>query len=824
MTTNAAPQATPRSRARARVRAGRAPRQLWQVPTFFAGLVALVLVAANTTLCPGRPTPLARDLAAARANLQDPRGNARTAQGLAEKALACAGDSAEDQATAHFLLAVAVARLADQGPAEQADALRKEALAHGEQAESLGVAEADQPRLWFTLGRVLLQTGGDPARAADYLSRGLPQGTDDAAAGYGLLVQACLRRPSPDLEGALQASQNQLEHTAADKSQATARLTNGEILMRLERWADALKTLERVGETAPTEVRQCSLSLQAQCCEKAGLWGKAAPLWQKLLETPSLVPGGKAHVLYTLGQCHLQADPPDPEAARQAWQLALAEGGEEGQAAAFSLAELDLGGLAPDLTQVLAALQRAVLKVDGPQDYQNRLVDLEKARGLFERALRAAVDTQSFQRGQELADLYQRLAAPAAAEERFAGLTEAWARQLEAAARRADGTDKVRLHENAQARWRQAGQAVERAAAVSSDPASMLWRAMQMYRRGQDNDKTAAVLDRLVRLPLPPERQAEAWLALAEARTALDRPGEAHEALVACTNFSDSPFSYRARYLLALEAEAKGHREEAVKILKQSLELMRPERDRDTHEQSQYKLALLLFQGQRYDEAAVRLHDALKSYPANADALVARDHLGECYCKLAEQELKRLREVADPANPEALNRTAAQAHHESQRQLALDQAADAYLKVRDELKTRAAVKPLPPTEDALLRKSALALADIEWDRHNFADALRLYMELARAYPLQRECLDGCAGIGKCLTVLRKSSPDMVRELGRMVLPEIQGIIREVQGNLEQARIPDSELPPDATRRGVQDWLSQFSAYLDRMSRELTPAS
>jgi tetratricopeptide (TPR) repeat protein len=822
MTSNAAPTAAARSRARPRV--VRAPRQLWQVPTFLAGVLALGLVAANCALRPCRPSPVARDLAGARRVLQDPRSKVEAARSLAEKALAFAGDDDPAQAEAHFLLALAAARQADESPAERAAELRQEALSHSEQAEARGLAEADLPRLCFMQGRVLLLTGADPVRAAGCLSRGLPRGTDDPGAGYGLLVQACLRQPLPDLEGALQANQKQLDYTTDAKQQAAARLSRGEILMRQEHYADALKVLERVGDAAPTEIRQHALSLQARCCEKAGLFGKAAPLWQKLLETPDLVPGGKAHILYTLGRCHLQADPPDPEAARKAWRLAVPEGGAEGQAAAFRLAELDLAALAPDLAQVATDLQQAVGKMAGPLAYQNPLVDIDKARAIFEVAMKVALDTQAYDRGQDLAELYRNVAVAGAADERFAVVSEAWARQLDLEARRSgDETAAVRLRANAQARWRQAAAAVERAAAVQGgEAAGALWRAMQMHRRGLDHDKTAAVLERLVRLPWPPERQAEAWLALAQARTALGRKDEARAALVACTNFSGSRFSYQARYLLALDAQARGQPAEAIKILDQNLEVIRPELDRVTYERSVYKLAALLFQARSYDKAWVRLKQAVTSFPNNPEALASRDRLGECYRKLAEQELQRVREVTEPGNPGAGNRTAAQAHYESQRQDWLEKAADTYQKIRDELKFRSAVNPLAPLEDTLLRKAALALPDIEYDRNNFPEALHLYMELARAYPTQRESLDACEGMGKCLTVLRKSAPDMVRDLVRTVLPEIQGIVRDVRANLEQTRIADAELPPHTTREELQAWLGRVSAYLDRTMKELTP--
>src|SRR5947208_1610879 len=102
MTTNGAP--TGGTSPRPAARGDRPGRELWQVPTFLAGLLAVSLVSANVSVRTASPAPVGRDLAAARALLRDRHGSADQALALARAALAAAGEDPEPAAEAHLLL------------------------------------------------------------------------------------------------------------------------------------------------------------------------------------------------------------------------------------------------------------------------------------------------------------------------------------------------------------------------------------------------------------------------------------------------------------------------------------------------------------------------------------------------------------------------------------------------------------------------------------------------------------------------------------------------------------------------------------------------
>jgi tetratricopeptide (TPR) repeat protein len=817
MTTSTAPQ--PAMRYRPGGRAAGRPRQLWQVPTFLAGLLAVGLVAVNAVLHRPPGSTAQRELAAARAALRDPRRGPKQAAALAEKALAFAGKSVALKAEAHFLWGLAIAQLADAGPAEQARQRRQAALDQLRRAESLGVAESDRPRLWFTLGQLIWLTKKNAKGALPYLTRGLPDGADNPAEGYGLVADLYLQLPTPDLEAALAANQKQLDLARDGKLLAVGHLARGKILLQLERYAEAAKVLERVGRAAPSEVQLQARYFEATAYEKLGQWAKAAPLLAQLLQAKDEVPGGRGHALYVLGLCYHRQEPPDDEQARVYWQQAAHEPGAEGQAAAIGLAELDLVGSAPNLMTVAEHLKRAVDKVARPEDYHNPLVDLDRLRDAFEAALRLALEDQSFELARQLAELYSHVAAPGAAEVHLADAAEGLARQLDEQAQHVGGSDAAAFRQQARAQWTAAAKAAERAAKVKvGEQPDLLWQAARCYQKAQDHERAAAVLEQLVKMTLPDERKAQVWFNLGQARSAQGDKDKARQAYINCAEFSSTRFAYLARYELARDAIHEGQLDQAEKLLTQNLESINPQVDAKAYQESLYLLADLLFRQHQYDEAWVRLQQAARDYPDNPKVLTIRDELGECYHQLAKRERQRYQELTEPGRG-GLDRDVKLKYVEQARQDWLAKAIEVYQQIKDELTPRAEAGKLSPTEAALLRKAALTIADLHYESNHCTEALRLYLEVARAYPTQCESLYACQGINACITVMLSGAQDELRRR----LPEIKSVVRGVRDNVAKGRIPDEEIAQIPvqqngtrwTRATLQAALDNVLEYLDK---------
>ena len=90
------------------------------------------------------------------------------------------------------------------------------------------------------LGLAYFQGGGDPQRVVDRLSWSVAEGAEEPFEAYGILAQAYLRLPKPDLHGALEATRKQLAlPTANESALAAPRLLCGELLSQLNQAEEA---------------------------------------------------------------------------------------------------------------------------------------------------------------------------------------------------------------------------------------------------------------------------------------------------------------------------------------------------------------------------------------------------------------------------------------------------------------------------------------------------------------------------------------------------------------------------------------------------------
>src|SRR5262249_22749102 len=234
--------------------------------------------------------------------LKQPHAPADRVLGLAETALAQTERFPAYVGETHFLLGSVYQRLAEEGPPERAPELYRKARTHLERAEKLGVLEVDRHRLLYRLGKVWYHTGADLKHTIKYLSSSIETVVDeDRAEGYGLLAQAYLRLPTPDLDAALKANERQIEHTDDEEILVPARLLRADLLMRQKKYGEALKAFEGIASSAPRELRVRARVLEARCCQEERRWGKAVLCWNEVLQFPKDVPGGPGLIYYSLG-------------------------------------------------------------------------------------------------------------------------------------------------------------------------------------------------------------------------------------------------------------------------------------------------------------------------------------------------------------------------------------------------------------------------------------------------------------------------------------------------------------------------------------------
>jgi tetratricopeptide (TPR) repeat protein len=789
-------------------RASRTLGQLWQVPAFLLGLLALALVAATAPLRQDMGSrDFDDDVDQLRSDLRNGDGSIRASVSLAESVLGRLEAYPSKAAAVHYLVGTVYLRLSEELAAAEAETARQQAIVNLEKALALGVAEDDHAALLYRLGQALFRSGTDLPRALDLLAGSVDRGTDQPAQGYGMLVQGYMRLPTPNLDKALAASQKQLELTEDEKELWKTYLVRGELFLRKGQKRKALEELEHIKSQAPRELRRQACILQTQCCEDEGLWNRAIPLWKELLTDPTGVRGGKARILYALGMCYHHGDPADDKAAAAAWQEVTPLGGDEAQAAGLRLGALLLE---TDPARGLAEWSVALARVASAKDYQNRLLPPQQAGEIFENAWRTLLERQDFARALETLELYRKVARPGGADERRGQILEAWARNLEEQVPRESPQRAEALRQKVSARYIEAGQAFEKAAQArqGDSQARLLWRSVGCFLPAKDYPRAAAALEKFLELNNSEEALAEGWLTLAHVCRHQGESEQARRALLKCIVYPNTPFAYRARYLLAYDAQDKGELEQAEDILKQNLEIQGPSLDREAHARSLYLLADLMIRRRNFDQAGWYLKEAVRQYPNDAQALTARDQLGACYEKLAQEINKKM---------EGTLAAEARAYLKRSRDDWLKKALETYQDLADDLE-RAGPANLSAENQALLRKAAFRAAAAYFDLEEYTEALRRFQLLLDKYRGEREGLLACMRIQACGNALFKSSSPENR---RKALEAVLAAVQKTRADVEKLPREHEAFRGTMTQEECLRWLSQVEQQVQEGLNRLT---
>jgi tetratricopeptide (TPR) repeat protein len=730
-------------------------RRLWQVPIFVAGVVAViavVLVRPPRTR-PARPSTES-DLRAARAALRQTPPDDRAAARLAEMVLSRSNVPQRSAAEAQYLLGVVCCHQAQAAEAKAAPSLWQKAREHLEQAEALGMPEADKEDFTYKLARATFQTGAKPERLIQLLSQALPGGVEERADALEMLTDACLKLPTPDLEGAVAANEKLLGLPIDGATRlAPARLRRAELLVRLDRRADARVALSTITPEAPHEIVVRARRLRAELSMRDQLWADARKQWEEALQDTLNDPAERARTLFNIGLCCARSG-----ASRDAlvsWQEAARSDGEIGQAAA-----LLFGQLAIHQGQTNAgctALENALRGIAEPGNFRNPLVGLEEARQIYEEACQSLRQSGELERSRQLALAYAAIAPASRAQELLAAALDALAEQCHEKARLlSDKIEAQRQEQSARDYFGQAGAACDAAAdLVKGQPAELdlRWRAAQYLVRSQDLPRAAAALTRFLGLKLPDDRCAEGWYVLGTVYETSSSDAEAIKAFHRCIEVvHGAPFSYRARYQLAELDIKQGRLEDAETILRQNLDLMGLNPDPDAHEKTLLKLAALLYRHGNYRVAAVHLQQALDRYPANPRSLTARHVLADCYRRLADQEKPTYKAVSRPVNePDS--------KPPDQYRLWLNLAATNYQKLREDLCAAEVKAPLSATETAILREIDFAELDCRFNLGQYETVTRLCEGLIERYRDQAESMVAYRRMLSCYWTLGLTESD-----------------------------------------------------------------
>src|SRR5947208_2002444 len=166
--------------------------QLWQVPVFLCGVLALAgFVLARSLWLDPAATAARGVLAEARRILHHPNGDVARAMALARSYLDRAGPAAPHAGEAHFLIGSALLRIARTSAGKEAECSWRQVRDHLEEAAQLGVPPQDETLLRFRLGLSGLKTGMDVPRVAQLLASSVAE-SDDKVEGYRALARVYL--------------------------------------------------------------------------------------------------------------------------------------------------------------------------------------------------------------------------------------------------------------------------------------------------------------------------------------------------------------------------------------------------------------------------------------------------------------------------------------------------------------------------------------------------------------------------------------------------------------------------------------------------------
>jgi tetratricopeptide (TPR) repeat protein len=715
---------------------------------------------------------LERDLAAARHLLARSDGNADEARRLAERAREAAEQLPERLGEAELVLGTALMRQAERATTDKAPALWRLAREHLEAAQEQGVPEADRPHLLYRLGKAGFLTGAPLARVIRLLEESVAQ-ADNRAEGYRLLTEAYLKLPQPDLNKALEANRKLRDVAEASEAElSAAKLLAGELYMRLGRPDEARKALEKVGKAAPPGVLAKARLLRARSYQQEGKWEDAVTLYEAVLADGRAPLPEPARVHYDLGVCFRQKGQP-LEAGRE-WRECLSlSSGDEGPAAALSLAKLLLSDPPRELEpaeqapeKALEMLILAVGKVNKAEDWDNRVADLARARAVFEIAAVALPKAGRFDLALRLAEAYARLAQPGRAAVLRGEFAAEWARLRQQRAEKSNGEARRAEREAARGLYAQAAAAYGEAAgwpgAGDEERAGYLWQGASLYLACQDHAHAVEQLNAYVKAEKRSAQLSEAYYRLGEVLRGTNRPAEAAEAYRNCLSHQ-TRFQYLARYRLAQAALESGDLDEAEAALVLNLKFLRFESDAEAKEKTLFALGALLYQRRNFRGAVRHLEEALEQFKDNPEATKARYQLADCYRQIAAQENQRSL-LSDKMTEQAKE------HFQNEHRRWLQKAAEEFTAL-DRFLDGAAAKGQLSKE---LRAQVPFIAARCWfNLGEFKTALEIYEGLIERHAGKVEALEalghavGChAGLGQ---------PDMVRQRLLQVLKMLPGV-------------------------------------------------
>jgi tetratricopeptide (TPR) repeat protein len=727
-------------------------------------------------------------------------------QGRFDDAAAMIGDmhrmpaSQELLGGAMFVLGAIKAHEAEQDSSpERQRAVHQLAAKYLTKARALGVPAGREGEAAYLVGKSFVEAGGARHGVAP-LEEALEDQSLPSLEIHQLLARAFMEVPEPSFPAALRHIDVVLaEKGLPNDEREQFALLRAEALLRMQQTDQARAIIDQLPQggvlasrrwllLGRLEIEEANQLAEDKEAREAKVRSALASL-RKAARIDASATSVTRQAIYWMARCHeMRGD--DDAALAQYGRLHRVYGETpEGLAARFS--EADCHRRAGEIERALAGYRAVLESVGDPELYDNPLLSLGDLKQQITKVYQRLIRDEFFEEALELVELCEPVFGRATCVEWSAKTRQLWGQYLlELSQNQWTESESQRL---GRAQLRAAGSDFEQLAGLRRASRSYtddLWAAAECYFDGQSFSNAARLFEEYLHHEAR-YRNARALLRLGQSRLARGELSPAVSAFEECVElYPRDAVVYQARLECARAQHRLGNFEKAESLLTTNLwsEGLTP--GSPEWRDSKFALGSLLYDCERYDECIAALDEAVRRYPEEEAALMAKYTMARAFHAAAETPAIRQRE-AKTENERQKNRLLAADY--------LNRAHGAYQDVQRTITLRG-LESGDELDRALLRNCYMMQGAVLFELRRFEEARQAYGNVITLYRDDPIVLESFVQVANCWR--RLSQPMKAR------------------ATLDQAKMVLQQLPKEAdfqasTNFSRQQWellLSQMSKW------------
>ncbi len=698
-------------------------------------------------------------------------GSYARASEMAKKLAEREGLPIKERRGAAFVRGAAAAYEAENAWSQGQAKLYLAAAEHLKDARDRGFPKEREAEGLYLLGKSLYLSNRIPA-ARLALVEALGVNKERAAEIHGLLADAYMYDVRPNYEKALAENALYLAGRGLSAEQRQqGLLQQAQILLRVEKIPECIATLNKIPRDAPNRAAAIVLQGQVLMHEAETLidrpdasaeeqaqgnkkYAEAMKTLRRVQGRDTLSTQATRKAMYLIGICHLRLGEDGAALARFAYTAKRYAESPEGAAASFQ--EGELWRQSGQNEKAIAGYRRCLRAIKDPKDYTSPWITLDELRDRTQAAHWEYLKTNNFEAGLELAKLcYPLFESPSEMFDMMATTHMLWGEALlkQAAAEPREQAEIIASEGRMQ--WRRAGYIYSRLAeieiALRSYP-DRLWASADAYFRGHNFRAAARVIEEYLK-DQTRRRHPQALVLLGESAMALGDADKALENFLECIEFHPRDIaSFRARILASQAYIEKGDTDQARKLLEDNLESSELSWESTEWRDSLFAMGELLYMERKWDDAFLRLRDAVRRYGDDPQALIARYQMAECL----RQGAKEAHDRRGSDNPGIGRVISPKQIHEQ-----FDDALTEYQTLRDLLTQRQDTIELTPREILILKNCYFSTGSIEFTLGRYDAAINTYGIITSRYQNSPDVLEAYVQIANAYQRLNKSEDSRI---------------------------------------------------------------